>query len=272
MNKIISGIIFIAVNLLAITTTAANQLEPCATAECQEYFKAYKILTKRGHSEAMATLAELYYAGYGTTKDNEQALKWFRRSAKFGIVSAQYKAGVLYLQNSDFQDIDRGVSLLKRATKADFSPASLVLGKLYLGGHLVERDYEEADIWLSQAYQLNNPEILSIIDELKGTSELSNLPALSALTKSEHNQLAPAFSSPTGEMETIVVTAPDYTAYFDDEIARLNSSIPDTSSGTGSKIRGKTCAVLWGCSTETDPERIRDFLLSDWGNAAIQFR
>jgi len=272
VKKTISGIIFIAVNLFSLQIASANQLEACTTAECQEYFKAYKILTKRGHSEAMATLGELYYAGYGTKKDNEQALKWFRRSAKFGIVSAQYKAGVLYLQDSEFQDVDKGITLLKRATKADFSPASLVLGKVYLGGHLVERDYEQADKWLSQAYQLNSPELLDIINELNDTQELSKLPELSRLTTSDTSQANPTFSPPIDEMETIVVTAPDFTAYFDDEIARLNTAIPDTSNGTGSNIRGKTCAVLWGCSTENDPERIRDFLLSGWGTVAIQFR
>jgi len=54
VKKVISGISFITVNLLSLKIATANQLEPCITAECQEYFKAYNILTKRGHSEAMA--------------------------------------------------------------------------------------------------------------------------------------------------------------------------------------------------------------------------
>ena len=259
--------------LLALPSSYATGLEACNTAECKDYFDAYKILTKRGHSDAMATLGELYYSGYGTEKDIKQALKWFRRAAKFGNTTAQYKAGVMYLQNTDYQDIDKGITLLKKSTKVDFSPSALVLGKVYLDGHLVEQDQQEADNWLAKAYELNNNEAKALAKQLK-EAEYANtlaLPKLFSLVEADKGA-ASGSDSPIGEMETLTVTAPDYKKYFDDEIARLNNTRPDTKSGTGSNIAGRTCAEMWGCSSEGDGERIRDVMFSDWGRETIQFR
>ncbi|MCG9695587.1 tetratricopeptide repeat protein [Shewanella sp. Isolate11] len=264
----------LALTLLSITSFSyASSLPECDTSECKEYFKAYKILTKRGHSDAMATLGELYYAGYGTEKDPEQALKWFRRAAKFGNTTAQYKAGVMYLQDTDEQDIDKGITLLKRSTKVDFSPSAFVLGKVYLSNDLGKQDLAEADHWLAKAYELDNKQAQYFSKKLKSSpqGETLALPALYALIDADKS--VPSGSpAPVGEMETITVTAPDYNRYFNDEIARLNNSRPDTETGTGSNIAGRTCAEMWGCSSEADSLRIRDVMLSDWGLETLSFR
>jgi len=275
MKKITLILSLLFASFLVFPVKASNHLSACDTKDCKEYFKAYKILTKRGHSEAMATLGELYYAGYGTDKNTKQALKWFRRAAKFGITSAQYKAGILYLQESDYQDIDKGLSLLKKSTKHSFSPGAFALGKVYLNGGLVTQDLAKADEWLSQAFSLNNQETVKFASKLKNSPKTSSLalPKLFSLVDSQvETHATNASNPPIDEMETITVSAPKYTEYFDAEIARLNNSIPDTSSGTGSNISGKTCGNMWGCSTEMDSDRIRDVLLSDWGLETLQFR
>ncbi|WP_028763843.1 tetratricopeptide repeat protein [Shewanella colwelliana] len=260
-------LLFITLMLNSQVSYSIN-LEACDTLLCKEYFEAYTILTKRGHSDAMATLGELYYVGYGTEKDLDKAFKWFRRAAKFGNTTAQYKAGVMYLQQSDYQDIDKGLSLLEKSTKVSFSPSAFLLGKLYLQSHLIKQDLELADKWLSNAYQLNNVEAMKFAKALRLNPQSHNLalPTLFALVDDEA-PVSKEYASPVGEMEVIIVTAPDYTAYFDDEIARLNRTRPDTESGTGSNIAGRTCSDLWACSSEGDGERIRDFMLSGWGGA-----
>ncbi|CAM3931565.1 tetratricopeptide repeat protein [Shewanella aquimarina] len=264
----------IGLSFWAITSSSyASGLPECDSAECKEYFKAYTILTKRGHSDAMATLGELYYAGYGTKKNNKKALKWFRRAAKFGNTTAQYKAAVMYLQETDYQDVDKAISLLERSLRVDFSPSALILGKVYLNDNLVKQNLTEADKWLSKAYELNNVSAKDFAKKLKN-SELAktlSLPKLYAMVEADMNA-KPGSGAPVGEMETITVTAPDYNRYFDDEIARLNNSRPDTESGTGSNIAGRTCAEMWACSSEGDGERIRDVMLSDWGRETLAFR
>ena len=264
----------VGLGLLAVSAQGyAAGLPECDTAECQEYFKAYTILTKRGHSDAMATLGELYYAGYGTEKDLGQAFKWFRRAAKFGNTTAQYKAGIMYLQDTEDQDIDKGITLLKRSSKIGFSPSAFVLGKIYLGNELVKQDLAEADHWLAMAYELNNQEAQKFARQLKASTkgQAINMPTLYALIDRQASN-KPGSTAPVGEMETITVTAPDFSQFFNDEIARLNNTRPDTEKGTGSNIAGRTCAEMWACSSEGDGERVRDFLLSDWGKVALSFR
>ncbi|ASJ95547.1 tetratricopeptide repeat protein [Shewanella marisflavi] len=273
MKRIIKSL-SIGLTLWAISSSSyASGLSECDSAECKEYFKAYTILTKRGHSDAMATLGELYYAGHGTKKNPKKALKWFRRAAKFGNTTAQYKAAVMYLQDTDYQDVDKAISLLERSLKVDFSPSALILGKIYLNDNLVKQDLAEADKWLSKAYELNNVSAKNLANKLKNSEQEKNLalPKLYALVEADKNA-KPGSNAPVGEMETITVTAPDYHRYFDDEIARLNTTRPDTESGTGSKIAGRTCAEMWACSSEGDGERIRDVMLSDWGKETLAFR
>ncbi|MXR69686.1 sel1 repeat family protein [Shewanella sp. JBTF-M18] len=270
MQRIVNKLLLAAALVAIAPLSYATQLAPCKSTECEAYFDAYTILTNRGHSSAMATLGELYYSGYGTQKDQDKAFKWFRRAAKFGHTTAQYKAGIMYLQASAHQDIDKGITLLKRSAKAAFSPSALALGKIYLQDKLVPSDLAESDKWLSQAYKLNNLEAMKLAKSLRISPDTHSLPLpqLFALVDAE-KPVAKDSKSTMEEMEVILVEAPDYAAYFDEEIALLNQSRPDTAKGTGSSIAGRTCLDIWACSSEGDSERIRDLQLSDWGNIAL---
>lgn len=272
MKTLLTMFIVVSLTLLLSPSSQANSLEPCATKQCKEYFDAYKIYTRRGHSEAMATLAELYFAGYGTAQNTKLALKWFRRAAKFGSASSQYKAAVIYLREPEYLDVDKGINYLEKSAKKGFPAASYMLGKIYYGSSIAEADHELADKYLSQAFTEEYPRTQGFIQQLIEIDGLSKLPQL---TQMYQNSLIKTDTSttkfPTGEMETIEVTAPDITAYFNTQLARLNNSIPDTSSGTGSKIAGRTCADMWGCSGEYDEQKQRDFSFSDWGKIAAIF-
>ena len=271
--------------LCAITfsVSASQQLVACQTDECKEYFKAYKILSKRGHSQAMAVLAEFYYVGYGTDQDTDDALKWYKRAGKYGVLTAKYKAGVIYLQKGKNHDVNEGVDLLEQVSRRSFSPSALLLGKLYLGGGLVETDMAKADKYLSQAYELGNTSAITYASLLYKDNETQNLdlPKLYALVQADIETKTPEASVvssnetiqfPVGEMETISVTNDSFEELFRAQIATLNNTIPDTSKGTGSNIAGQTCADMWGCSVEGDGLRIRDVLLSDWGLETLSFR
>ncbi|WP_351016952.1 tetratricopeptide repeat protein [Shewanella sp. AC91-MNA-CIBAN-0169] len=262
----------------------ANQLPECNTSECIEYFKAYRILTKRGHSSAMAMLAEFYYTGYGTDKDLDMALKWYRRAGKYGVLDAKYKAGVLYLQDTPLKDVDEGVEFLQFASKMGHSQSSYLLGKMYLGGGMVEQDLALADQYLAIAYEENNfaarnyGQILYLHESTKDLplSKLYALISKDVVTlipeKTVSNQQTAAINFPQGEMETIDVQMDTFEDMFGSHITQLNHMIPDTSKGTGSNIAGQTCAKMWGCSSEGDGQRIQDVMLSDWGLETLQFR
>ncbi|GGB52407.1 sel1 repeat family protein [Shewanella inventionis] len=261
----------------------ASQLPECQTAECVEYFKAYRILTKRGHSSAMAMLGEFYYAGYGTDKDLDMALKWYRRAGKF-VLDAKYKAGVLYLQDTHLKDVDEGIEFLEYASKLGHAQSSYLLGKMYLGGGIVEEDMGKADQYLARAYEEKNYAARDFGQQLYLHEKTKDLPLtqLYALIAKDVVTLSPkqggaaeqtaAVVFPEGEMETLDVTMDTFENMFGSHIAQLNHMIPDTSKGTGSNIPGQTCAKMWGCSSEGDSLRIGDVMLSDWGLETLQFR
>ncbi|MBB1439514.1 sel1 repeat family protein [Shewanella sp. SG41-4] len=262
----------------------ATQLPECNTSECIEYFKAYRILTKRGHSSAMAMLAEFYYTGYGTDKDIDMALKWYRRAGKYGVMDAKYKAGVLYLQDTHLKDIDEGIEYLQYASKMGHSQSSYLLGKMYLGGGMVEQDFALADQYLARAYEENNlaarnyGQVLYLHESTKDLpfSKLYALISQDVVTltpeKTGSNEQTAAINFPEGEMETLDVKMDTFEGMFGSHIAQLNHMIPDMSKGTGSNIAGQTCAKMWGCSSEGDTLRIGEVMLSDWGLETIAFR
>jgi hypothetical protein len=262
----------------------ANQLPECSTSECVEYFKAYRILTKRGHSSAMGMLGEFYYVGYGTDKDIDMALKWYRRAGKYGVMDAKYKAGVLYLQDTHLKDIDEGVEYLEYASKRGHGQSSYLLGKMYLGGGMVEQDLARADQYLARAYEEKNFAARNYGQELYLHESTKKLPLrklydliskdVVTLTPEQtgSNEQTAVINFPEGEMETLDVKMDTFEGMFGTHIAQLNNMIPDTSKGTGSNIAGQTCATMWGCSSEGDGERIQDVLLSDWGLETLQFR
>ncbi|GAA0783119.1 MULTISPECIES: tetratricopeptide repeat protein [Pseudomonadati] len=266
------------------TQSEASQLSECNTSDCVEYFKAYRILTKRGHSSAMAMLGELYYSGYGTDKDLDMALKWYRRAGKYGVLDAKYKAGVMYLQDTHLKDIDEGIDYLIYASKLGHSQSSLLLGKLYLGGGIVEQNVKLADEYLSLAYEERNQAAIQYAETLYYHETTKSLPldSLYAHVAQDIAQLEPqrvedeqtkvAVNFPEGEMETIDVINDSFEDMFRSHIAQLNNMIPDTAKGTGSNIAGQTCGRMWGCSSEGDRERIQDMMLSDWGLRTLQFR
>lgn len=281
---IITLTLLISTTLISPVTVKASQLPECDTSECQEYFKAYRILTKRGHSSAMAMLGELYYAGYGTEKNLTKALKWYRRAGKHGNLDAKYKAGVLYLQDTDLRDIDEGVEFLSYASRRSHARSSYLLGKLYLSGDVVKEDIPMADEYLSKAYEQKDSATVKYAHILYQHPETKALPLnnLYALVKQnvislESIQASNGKSSgqvnfPKDEMETIEVTKNTFESVFQSHIEILNHTTPDTSRGTGSNIAGQTCAKLWACSSEGDSERIRDAMFADWGLETIPFR
>ena len=276
--------LLISTLLISPTPAKANQLPECNTSECQEYFKAYRILTKRGHSSAMAMLGELYYAGYGTDKNLSKALKWYRRAGKHGNLDAKYKAGVLYLQDTDLRDIDEGIEFLSYASRRHHARSSYLLGKLYLSGDIVKEDISMADKYFSEAYEQKDSATMKYAHILYQHPETKSLPLnnLYALVKqnvislesaqANNGQPSEQVSFPKNEMETIEVTKNTFESVFQSHIEILNHTTPDTSRGTGSNIAGQTCAKLWACSSEGDSERIRDAMFADWGLETIPFR
>ncbi len=238
-------------------------VEPCDYADCVKNFQEYKTLSRYGHSDAMYTLAEMYRLGYGTEVDLRLATKWYRRSAKLNNPYAEYKAAIIYLQEGDNQDIDKAMRYLRNANRADLNEATHLLGMLYIEGELIPQDIEKAKEYLTKSYDAEHFDTLQLLSELSNIQLDIDIVSTSAITKDKgHSQVA--IVAPKGEMEVIEVNAPSLEEAFTYHIDLLRGNVADGTAGTGTLLRGKACADIFSCSSETDDDRIRDFLMSTW--------
>ena len=143
-------------------------------------------LAEDGEQHAQCLLGKLYRDGGLLIPDDEQAEKWFRRSAEQGNgyaayalgkllqfqhrmteaadcyeraaidgnQYAQYRLAKLYLIGSGVsKDVDRAIGLLEASAKQGCQYAEYALGKLYLDGALVQKDVALGMAYMEQAAQ-----------------------------------------------------------------------------------------------------------------------
>lgn len=235
-----------------------TQIIPCDTSDCSKTFQEYKTLAGYGHSDAMYTLGEIYRHGYGTEVDMRLATKWYRRSAKYGNPFAQYKAAIIYLQESENQDIEKAMRYLRDANREGLDDATHLLGLLYLEGELIETDLVKAKEYLSKAFENGHQDTINALASISQVKlELSD----KNITPEEAPMPQPA---PVGEMEVIEVSAPSLEEVITYHIAMLRARVPIGGGTTGSMIKGKSCSKQFACTIQADRSRIREFLMSTW--------
>ncbi|MDR8525780.1 tetratricopeptide repeat protein [Shewanella fidelis] len=242
-------------------------VEPCQLADCKKNFQEYKTLSRYGHSDAMYTLAEMYRLGYGTEIDMRLATKWYRRAAKYDNPFAEYKAAIIYLQPGEEQDIEKAMKYLRNANRSDLPQAAHLLGMLYLEGELIEADIEKAKSYLTKSYEADHPDTVALLSDLSAIQldiQLKNKSELAQIHQANNSNDAKKVAAPKGEMEVIEVRAPELQEVFVYHIALLRKKTPDASRGTGTMLRGRGCGEMISCNSETDRDRIRDFLMSTW--------
>ena len=268
MNILVKLVLMTSI-LTSANAASAAAITACGETECTNYFKQYKRYAKQGHSHAMVTLGELYYQGYGTKKDLENALRYFKRGAKYGRIQGMNKAGLLYLTEPELLDIDEGLKYLKKAARKGHASSALLLAVIYYNPDFGPQDIEEADKWLAKSYEKGYGEIrqyITHIVELKQLTanqfpelfeEMAESPVKTKLAiVADNNNSQAAYANkvvwPKGDVEVIEVTAPSLKELFDNDLARFKSTTPDrhlAQASTGTNIVGRTCEHMVSCNT-----------------------
>lgn len=100
---------------------------------------------------AMSALGELYYQGYGTEKNLDKSLQYFRKASKYQFAYAQYRTGVFYLMEENFIDNEQGIKYLRKAANNGHVESAFLLGVIFSTGELGIKDVGESDKWLVKA-------------------------------------------------------------------------------------------------------------------------
>jgi TPR repeat protein len=244
-NKI--GVILACTVLFLSVNLQAEDIVECQKEECVNYFNKFKKGAKRGYIQANATLGQFYYVGYGTEKDEDNALKYLNKAAVKGERSSQYLVGAISLISEKNKDIDKGIKYLEKVAKKNYKDSNYLLGTLFINDKLVPKNLPKADLYLSKAYKQKDkrlPELLESINESLNENS-SSFPKLMAamnkkpLVKNKNNNLA----WPKSHMEVITISAAPIGTRFDEQLVTFKRR----KKTTGSKLQGKTCDEQVSC-------------------------
>ena len=101
---------------------------------------------------AQYTLARMYFAGAGISRDVAEGLRWLRKAAAAGVGAAQYQLGAHYEWGIDVaQDYGAAAEWYRAAADRGLAEAQYRLGLLYMAGNGVARDLVAAHMWLNLA-------------------------------------------------------------------------------------------------------------------------
>ena len=286
MKTALPLISILVASLLSFNASAASaKIGPCKEKICIEYFNKYKKYARIGYTDAMVTLAEMYYYGYGTEKNMKKALKQFKSAAKYGSVKGQFKTAMMYFNTPELEDLDDGIKYLKKAARNNSVDSSFLLGIMYFDDNFYEQDFDEADKWLTQAYERGYdkmPAYIKLMEKSEHYTE-NNFPNLKEaiaanpmnLAHSDQVSVQPegaeetattgtdnatntsdeANSSSTGKDIEVITVYNDLPQILDSQLTSFRYSLPEKGAqNTGSRIIGKTCAKTMSCAPTSNED------------------
>ena len=118
----------------------------------QEAVKWYRRSADQGNASAQHKLGLMYEDGRGVSQDDQEAVKWYRLSADQGDADAQYSLGLWYKQGREWpQDDQEAMKWFRLAAKQGHARAQYLLGRGYVRGTGVPCDYVSGYAWLNLA-------------------------------------------------------------------------------------------------------------------------
>ena len=122
----------------------------------EDAVKWYRKSAEKGYASAQSDLGFMYDQGYGVTQNYEEAAKWFKKAAESGNVTAQSNLGIMYNAGEGVsQNYAEAAKWWTKAAERGSANAQNNLGSLYENGKGVAQNYAEAIKWYTQAANNN---------------------------------------------------------------------------------------------------------------------
>ncbi len=149
----------------------ANTLEEARQKLAEKDYAAahaiYLALANQNDAKACYNLGLMYQDGDGVTKNMDEALKWYTKSADLGYKEAQYLlASLVFQRQTQSISYPQAVTYYEQAAKQGHVKSQLNLGMLYLRGDVIAQDMPAAVKWISQAASNNNSEAQGYLADL----------------------------------------------------------------------------------------------------------
>lgn len=107
---------------------------------------------EQGDTIAQNDLGFAYARGQGVSKDESEAVKWYRKAAEQGYFVARHNLGVAYANGQGvLKDEAEAVKWYSEAADQGYAAAQFNLGLMYANGRGVTKDDAEAEKWFRRA-------------------------------------------------------------------------------------------------------------------------
>jgi uncharacterized protein len=115
-----------------------------------EAFRLNRIAAEDGMHDAVLAMGWFYLNGFGVEADEDEAIRWYRRSARQGEPRAMFSLGYIAYRRKDFAE---ALKWFERALSKNHHRSGFWIGKIYWRGQEVDRDPKRAQGYFARAAQ-----------------------------------------------------------------------------------------------------------------------
>ena len=116
----------------------------------EEAFRLNRIAAEDGMHDAVLAMGWFYLNGAGVERNEDEAIRWYRKSARQGEPRAMFSLGYIAYFRKDYSD---ALKWFERALCKNHHRSSFWIGKIYWRGQGVDRDRKRAQGYFAQAAQ-----------------------------------------------------------------------------------------------------------------------
>ena len=163
--------------------TAASLEDAVAAYRRADYataFQVYHSLADQGLAVAQFNLGLMYANGQGVSRDETEAMKWYRLAADQGRSDAQYQLGHWSYQQNNYAEAAKWFRLAAEQGRPD---AQSNLGVMYAEGEGVPQDDVQALMWFTLAAEQNHKDAIDNRNNAESTMTAAQIAAAKKLAR-----------------------------------------------------------------------------------------
>jgi uncharacterized protein len=149
----IAGIIFVILFTSTVWAGSINDLKDSwkgqdayMAGDSKTALEIWKTQAEQGNARSSFLLGRLYEMGQGVTKNQDEAEKWYKKSAKLGDSEAQWWLGLIYSAEGRYRAAEY---YLRMAAESRDELSQYALGQMYSEGKGVIQDFAQAHMWFN---------------------------------------------------------------------------------------------------------------------------
>jgi len=144
------------ISLCVVLVSAFQVLYGQENVSADKQFSEWRTKAEKGDAEAQFTVGYFYAVGQGVTKDEIEAVKWYRKAADQNLAGAQFNLATCYEKGQGVaKDMVEAVRWYRKAADQNVAEAQYNLGQCYLHGEGVTSNNLEAVKWYRKAAEQN---------------------------------------------------------------------------------------------------------------------